>query len=106
MTTSTDERFILLNEADNIFVCCRHTIAGEIVLLDGDSLALPIEVELGHKIARKNIEAGEKIYKYGVAIGSATTDIKRAMHVHTHNVKSDYIPAHNRASTDLSEKLS
>ena len=106
MTRSTDERFTLLNEADNIFVCCRHTPAGETVLLDGDSLTLSNEVELGHKIARQDIKAGEKVYKYGVSIGSAITDIHRAFHVHTHNLQSDYIPAHSRASTDLSEKLS
>lgn len=51
-------------------------------------------IGIGHKIAARFIAAGEKIIKYGVPIGSATKDIERGMHVHLHNMKSDYIPTY------------
>lgn len=47
---------------------------------------------LGHKIASRDIAAGEKIVKYGAPIGSATTAIPAGEHVHLHNMKSDYLP--------------
>jgi len=46
------------------------------------------DIPLGHKIALKDIGAGEKIIKYGRPIGVATRDIKAGEHVHTHNLKS------------------
>ena len=51
---------------------------------------------MGHKVAARAIAAGEKIIKYGGPIGSATREIAAGEHVHTHNVKSDYIPTYLR----------
>jgi len=42
----------------------------------------------GHKVAVKPILKGEKIVKYGLAIGVATIDISIGDHVHIHNVES------------------
>jgi (2R)-sulfolactate sulfo-lyase subunit alpha len=47
------------------------------------------EVPLGHKIALRDIAAGERVIKYGVAIGKATQDIKTGEHVHVHNLKGE-----------------
>ena len=91
MSNNKDRRFILLNEADNIFVCCQPIFSGEMVTLDGDSITILTDVELGHKLARKDIKTGDRVFKYGVPIGSALTDIRRAEHVHTHNLESNYI---------------
>jgi len=46
---------------------------------------------MGHKIALKPIEVGQKIIKFGVPVGSATQPIAAGAHVHMHNVKSDYL---------------
>lgn len=54
----------------------------EVALVDSDSK------KRGHKYARTDIATGEKIIKYGQPIGTATTDIKKGDHVHTHNVKT------------------
>lgn len=48
------------------------------------------EVPFGHKIAIADIKAGEKVYKYGESIGTASADIRVGDWVHTHNVKDDY----------------
>jgi len=46
------------------------------------------EIPLGHKIALRNIPAGEKVIEYDEVIGAATKDIATGDHVHTHNLKS------------------
>ena len=61
---------IKINEKDN--VC---------VMLEGDLK--------GHKVALKDIKAGDNIIKYGYPIGHATEDIKAGEHVHTHNIKTN-----------------
>ena len=44
----------------------------------------------GHKISLKNIKKGEKILKYGVAIGRAFQDIPQGSWVRLHNIQSLY----------------
>ncbi len=46
------------------------------------------DVPAGHKLALRDIKAGEKIVKYGFAIGIATKDIAKGEWVHTHNVRT------------------
>lgn len=46
------------------------------------------ETSAGHKIALKDIKAGEKIIKYGFPIGVAMRDISKGDWVHVHNVKT------------------
>ena len=106
MSKDTDKQFILLHETDNVFVCCKKTLANETVRLEGGQLVLISDIEVGHKLARKDIRCGDKILKYGVSIGSAKTDIKRAEHVHLHNLKSDYIPPHIRGGIVSDTKTS
>ena len=45
-------------------------------------------VKLGHKIALKDIDKGEYVFKYGHIIGKATQDIKQGEWIHTHNLAS------------------
>ena len=59
-----------INEKDNVAV-----------MLDGENR--------GHKIALRDIKAGEDIIKYGYSIGHAVEDIKEGDHVHTHNIKTN-----------------
>ena len=42
----------------------------------------------GHKVALKDIQKGEYIFKYGQIIGKAKVDIKEGEWVHSHNVIS------------------
>ncbi len=48
-----------------------------------------LDIATGQKKALRDIKEGEKIIKYGEAIGHATCDIKEGESVHMHNVKSD-----------------
>ena len=46
------------------------------------------EIPAGHKVALRDIAAGEKVVKYGFPIGVATKDIKAGEWVHVHNVRT------------------
>ena len=85
-----DGRVILLGPNDNVVVVRRRIEAGSAVRIGTREVVLPKDVPLGHKLASRDIEIGEKIIKYGAPIGSATTDIRAGEHVHVHNMKSDY----------------
>jgi len=83
---------ILLSPLDNIVVLTRSMEAGGSVGLGSGTYTLEHALGLGHKLACQDIGRGEKIFKYGAPIGSATRDIAEGEHVHLHNMKSDYLP--------------
>lgn len=93
-----NKHFVLLNQTDNVFVCCKQLLSGCAVTLEDVDVSMATDITVGHKIARKAIRKGEKIIKYGVSIGSATQDILFGEHIHMHNMKSDYIASHTRQS--------
>ncbi|MCL1077943.1 altronate hydrolase [Parashewanella spongiae] len=90
-------QLLLLHKNDNILICCRNIRPQQQVQIDSEKVSLTQHIEIGHKVARVDIKKNQKIYKYGVAIGSALEHINRGEHVHLHNMKSDYIPSHTRA---------
>ena len=89
---SDDPRLLRLHFADNVLTVLAPFAAGERVLIDSVEVTITGAVSLGHKLAARLIAAGEKVIKYGAPIGSATRDIACGAHVHTHNLKSDYLP--------------
>lgn len=88
----SSKRLLRLAPQDNIAVATTDVAAGEDVVLDGQVVRALDRIATGHKIAVMPIAAGAKIMKFACPIGSATVDIPVGCHVHTHNVKSDYIP--------------
>jgi hypothetical protein len=92
MSGETDQRLILLDEADNVLVVGTTLKAGENVLIDGESMKLERRIGVGHKLARRDIGIGDTVLKYGAPIGSMTAAVGPGDHVHVHNMKSDYIP--------------
>jgi altronate dehydratase small subunit len=91
----TDPRLLLLDERDNVFVVTARIRAGETITVSGRSLTVAADLPLGHKLARRDIAAGEKVVKYGAPIGSATSSIRAGEHAHVHNIKSDYTPTYH-----------
>ena len=98
--SAQDKRLLLLHEEDNVLVCCQAMPAGTELFIEGKLAALTTDLELGHKLARRDIAAGEKIFRYGLPIGSATQATGFGQHVHTHNMKSDYIVSHHRDAVE------
>ncbi len=98
--------FILLHDKDNVLPCRRKIHAGDILVIDGKTMAAPGDIEVGHKLARVDLRPGDVVLKYGVPIGSITQATRIGEHVHTHNMKSDYIAITTRQSTGQEAKSS
>lgn len=47
-----------------------------------------VAVQIGHKIALKDLKVGDTVTKYGQDIGKIVADVKKGDHVHTHNLKT------------------
>ena len=90
MATSTDPRLIRLAEADNVLILATTVAGGTPLSVEGTDVALERDLTLGHKIAARDIAAGEIIRKYDFPIGVATRDIPAGAHVHLHYVASNY----------------
>ena len=85
-------RLLRLAAVDNVAVATVDFPAGAAAPLDEARVTLLDPIPMGHKAAVVPIAAGEKIIKYGCPIGSAVRAIRIGEHVHTHNIKSDYLP--------------
>lgn len=81
-----------LHHLDNVLVLTDDIQAGEHNTCGEMEFYFPRSIDMGHKVAARYIEAGEKIIKYGVSIGFATKMIQMGDHVHLHNMKSEVLP--------------
>lgn len=45
-------------------------------------------VEIGHKVALKDLKPGDTVTKYGEDIGRVVLPIEKGEHVHVHNLKT------------------
>lgn len=84
---------------DNVAVALRPLRSGETITLDGVALVTDRDVAVGHKIAAQEIAMGATIVKYNCPIGLATQPIAPGHYVHTHNVKSGYLPTYTLPTT-------
>ena len=91
--------FLLLHPNDNVLVCREHAFKGQSIVIDGQTVTLTQDIDVGHKIARRALHAQDKVIKYGAPIGSMTADAARGEHIHMHNMQSDYISSHTREAT-------
>ncbi len=83
---------VILAAADNVGIALRDIAAGcrarTIAGRDVDALeAIP----QGHKIALRDIGAGEPVLRLGMPVAVATAPIPRGRLVHVHNVRSRYL---------------
>jgi (2R)-sulfolactate sulfo-lyase subunit alpha len=51
-------------------------------------LTAKADVPIGHKVALKDLKAGDSAIKYGEDIGRIVADVPRGGHVHVHNLKT------------------
>lgn len=81
-------KLIRINEIDNVAVALENITNGEVMTLEGITLTAKEDIDKGHKIAFKDIAAGEDIVKYGFPIGRAMKNIYAGEYIHTHNIKT------------------
>src|SRR3954452_3966470 len=77
---------IHLHPDDNIAVARVPLSPGQNLEIDGVSIRVKDSVPAGHKVALRNITAGQPIIRYGQVIGRASANIEAGQHVHVHNV--------------------
>jgi altronate dehydratase len=83
------DNILVVHHRDNVAVALRTLAAGE--QATGKGIAgFPAleEIPASHKIALRDISAGEEIIKYGETVAVSTRDIKKGEWVHTHNLES------------------
>ncbi|WP_346686177.1 altronate dehydratase family protein [Megamonas hypermegale] len=78
-----------INKLDNVAVALKDLAKGDIVSANDFTVTVQEDIPSGHKIALKNIAAGENIIKYSFPIGHADGAIAPGSHVHTHNLKTN-----------------
>lgn len=79
---------LLLHSGDGVAVVTEDVRKGETVSVNGREIAAKDDIPALHKIALRDIPAGEKVIKYGYPIG-VSLGICAGEHVHTHNLRSD-----------------
>ena len=61
------------------------------LILDEDrtiTLRCTQDIPIGHKVALKDMAAGDTVIKYGVDIGKVVKPIRTGEHAHVHNIKT------------------
>ena len=85
--------YVRLGEHDNVVVLARHVDAGDSFAGPaGETWTMSAHLDVGNKRAAVPIAAGDRVFKVGVPIGTATRAIESGEHVHSHNLRSDHIP--------------
>jgi len=71
---------------DDVAVALADLEPGAHTSIDGTPVDITERIPRGHKVALRDIAAGETVRKLGWPIGRTTHDIARGAHVHTHNL--------------------
>ena len=92
-TMEIRQRAFQIEQKDDVATALEDLAPGPVRLL-GDGSRKETEaaqkIPKGHKIALRDMAAGEDVIKYGVRIARASRDIRAGEWVHLHNIHSVY----------------
>src|SRR4051812_15622328 len=77
-----------IDDRDTVAVAVRPITAGDRVEVGGASVIARQDIPAGHKLALVSLEPEQPVFKYGVPIGLATTEIAPGDWIHSHNLKT------------------
>jgi altronate hydrolase len=77
---------IHIHPDDDVAIAPCALTAGDVALLAGAPLQARIDIPASHKIAVRDVAAGNPVRRYGQVIGFAHADIRQGDHVHLHNL--------------------
>jgi altronate hydrolase len=80
----TPSPVIRLHTNDDVLIATQQLMPG--MLIETENLTVRELIPPGHKVAAREIQAGDAVRRYNQIIGFATTDIGSGRHVHTHNL--------------------
>ena len=89
-------RCIHIDPKDNIGVVVQDVPAGTPLSCDGIDFTTVDAIPRYNKVALEAIPNGGEVRRYGLLIGLATADIKIGQYVHTHNLRSAWLPTYDR----------
>jgi len=94
---------IRLNPADDVVIARIDLAAGTTLVKEGN-VVTTARVPAGHKVAVREVKAGQPVRRYNQIIGFATRDIRRGEHVHVQNLamgdfERDYAYSQNCVQT-------
>ena len=75
-----------IHSSDHVATLLEAAAAGEAVEIAGITILARADIPKGHKIALRDLTAGEEVMKFGFPIGRATAPIVAGDHVHSHNL--------------------
>lgn len=75
---------IRLHPNDDVLIALRQLLPGQVI--PGEHCGVHDLIPPGHKLAAREIKAGEAVRRYNQIIGFATADIGAGRHVHAHNL--------------------
>ncbi|ORC50327.1 galactonate dehydratase [Burkholderia sp. A27] len=84
MSTVSDLAAIRLHDNDDVVIATRQLMSG--ARIASEDLVVAGLIPPGHKIATRNMAAGEPVKRYNQIIGVAKEPISRGQHVHVHNL--------------------
>jgi altronate hydrolase len=98
---------IRLNPADDVVIARVELPAGTTLVKEGN-VAVAARVPAGHKVAVRDIKAGQPVRRYNQIIGFATRDVRAGEHVHVQNLamgdfERDYAFSQGIAKTQFVE---
>jgi altronate hydrolase len=77
-----------LDPRDDVAVALEPIAAGASIESRAGAIAVREEIPYGHKIALRDMAAGETVIKYGWPIGRLTAPVLAGQHVHSHNLST------------------
>lgn len=84
-----ENKLIKVHPGDNVAVALIDLWQGDKINFEGEDVIVLSDVQAKHKIALVDLNAGDKIYMYGVLVGKATSEIKKGGKLTTENVKHE-----------------
>ena len=81
--------FIRIHPSDDVAVALRDIAKNTEVEVAGQRFTAIDDIPKGHKMALRDLRAGENILKYGSYIGHVTADVPAGSWLHSHNVETN-----------------
>ena len=81
------QQVLKVHPKDNVLVALRDLKKGEIIVYGEESFDIKDDVKAKHKFFTTDLQQGDKVFMYGVLVGTAQKFIARASWMNTENIK-------------------
>ncbi len=79
------QQVIKIHEKDNLLVALKDLSKGDIITFNGEEITLQTAVEQKHKFTTVPVAKGEKLYMYGIVVGTAMFDLPKGEKITVEN---------------------